>query len=445
MSSDEAELAIKENLNKAIELHRAGELTEAEAFYQAVLQLDPDHADALQLMGVIAAQLGDLSLAVQRTELALSKYPEQPVTFNNLGNMLVELDRYDDAIKAYENAVHLRPDYTQAYLNLGHVLCRANRLLEAQEAYRKVTELEVDNADGWDSLGDALHKVGRSEDAIEAFRKASELAPERTSILHHLGMALRSLDRMDDAATVYRQCLEITPDDPIAKHYLVVCGDLDEAPERVSMEFVQETFDDFAASFDMVLADLKYKVPELLGKMSADFLAAHEQETIDIVDLGCGTGLCAEHLRGLANDLVGVDLSKEMLAKAEKRGGYDDLVHGELTEYLTYCDRSFDLAFSADTFIYIGDLRSTIEAAALVLRPGGGLIFSLEKMDDAQSERSSTGFRLGLSGRYQHDKEIVTQWLNDSGFIVQEIRDAHVRNEGKVPVVGYLVAAIKPA
>ncbi|OYP35828.1 tetratricopeptide repeat protein [Rhodopirellula sp. MGV] len=445
MTSSEIQVDVEERFQKAMDLHREGELTDAESLYQAVLKDDPDHADSLQLLGVIAAQLGDLPLAVKRTELALSKYPDQPVTYNNLGNMLVELDRFEEAISAYENAIQLRPDYSQASLNLGHVLCQADNLLYAEHAYRKVTELEPQNADGWDSLGDTLHKLGRSEEALVAFSTAVEAAPERVKIRHRQGMVLRSLDRLDEAAEIYRECLVLSPEDPIAKHFLAVCGDQTEMPERVSKEYVREAFDEFAATFDEVLKDLEYSVPERLGALAQEFVQGSGKQTADIVDLGCGTGLCQPHLAEVASQLVGVDLSKEMLAKAQLRGGYDELVQAELTDYLSTCGQPFDVAIAADVFIYIGDLRSTFEAASMALRPNGGLIFSMEKMDESDRDQSPNGYRLGTSGRYQHDKTVFSQWLSESGFEIEQILEEHVRNEGKVPVTGYLVVATKRA
>ncbi|MEO1527508.1 MAG: tetratricopeptide repeat protein [Planctomycetota bacterium] len=441
MTTNESGACLADYLNEGMELHRRGELTDAEEQYQNVLKIDPDHSDALQLLGVVAAQLGNFSLAVERAELAISKDPNQPVTYNNLGNMLVELDRFDDAIDAYKNAIHLRPDYAHAHQNLGHVLCRVDQLLDALQAYQTTTELDPENPDAWDAYADSLHKIGRTEESVEAFQRAIDLAPERVPFLHRLGAALRSLSRLDEAASIYHRCLELKPTDPIAKHFVHVCQVGAPTPERVSAEFVEKTFDDFAESFDTVLSDLKYRVPEMLGEMATTFAQQHGADRLDVVDLGCGTGLCAEALRAVSDRLTGVDLSQKMLDKAAERGGYDELVRDELTTYLEGRSDEFDLAFSADTLMYIGDLRATFAAAADALRPRGGLIFSLESLDDEVN--SDHGYLLNASGRFQHKKAVIVGWLEDAGFAVDQIESARLRDEGRESVTGYLVVATR--
>lgn len=441
MDREGSDLSLEECFQQGMELHREGELTNAEEQYRRVLEIDPDHADALQLMGVVAAQLGNFPLAVERARLAISKHPDQPVTYNNLGNMLVELDRYDEAIDAYRNAIHLRPDYAHAHQNLGHVFCRVDQLLDALHAYQRTTELEPENADAWDSLGDSLHKIGRSEEAIDAYRRAIELDPERVPIMHRLGVALRALNRIEEAGAVYRRCLELRPEDPIAEHFLHVCEDGAPTPERVSQEFVEKTFDEFAESFDTVLSDLQYRVPEMLGEVATDHASRRASTELDVVDLGCGTGLCVQPLRAISQRLVGVDLSEKMLAKAKERGGYDDLVRDELTSYLESHAGEFDLAFSADTLMYIGDLRPTFAAASAAVRAGGGLIFSLEKLDEGVE--TENGYALNVAGRFQHDRETVARWLDEADFEVRTIREEELRDEGRDGVMGYLIEAIR--
>lgn len=433
-------------LREAIALHRQGELTLSERAYEKVLEIDPNQTDALQLLGVIAAQMGNTTLAIERVNRSIAINPRQPGALNNLGNMLVEEDRYEEAIDAYERAIHFDPKNAQAYLHLGHVFGYVDRHLDAVRAYQRCTELEPENAAAWNSLGSELDKVGRSDDAVQAYRRSIEIDPNYQSPKDGLGKVLRQLGRLDEALQVYQQWLAIAPDNPIAKHYVLVCGSGDSTPDRASAEYVKSTFDGFAESFDSQLSDLDYRVPDLIGDLVQELFAGEQAKSLRVVDLGCGTGLCATHLRGLSAHLVGVDLSPGMLEKASQRNLYDELIEAELTEYLGDCSENFDLMVSADTLIYIGDLRSTFAVAAGKLQPGRPLVFSIEKLETGSDEAGGVGdagYRLGSSGRYQHTEACIRNWLDDNGFAVQSCVEAEVRKEGRDVVTGYLFTAIR--
>ena len=130
-------------------------------------------------------------------------------------------------------------------------------------------------------------------------------------------------------------------------------------------------------------------------------------------DLGCGTGQVGVLLRPSAHRLVGVDLSPGMLAKASQRGVYDELTDDELTAFLRARSNAFDLVVSADTLIYIGDLRPVFRAAAGALRNGGRFVFTLET---GQNEEAEQGYALARSGRYVHDPRWVVAQLAAAGF-----------------------------
>src|SRR3546814_6752733 len=89
-------------------------------------------------------------------------------------------------------------------------------------------------------------------------------------------------------------------------------------------------FDQFAHDFDEVLAKLDYQAPKLIEGAVARWLAGQEASDLDILDAGCGTGLCGLLLKPRARKLTGVDLSPGMIEKAQERGVYDELVAAEL-------------------------------------------------------------------------------------------------------------------
>jgi predicted TPR repeat methyltransferase len=88
-----------------------------------------------------------------------------------------------------------------------------------------------------------------------------------------------------------------------------------DVPVRAPDAYVQQVFDRFSRTFEAKLAKLEYRAPDLVvGSLAATGVPPDGSR--QILDLGCGTGLCGPLLRPYAAHLVGVDLSTGMLAHA---------------------------------------------------------------------------------------------------------------------------------
>jgi predicted TPR repeat methyltransferase len=160
----------------------------------------------------------------------------------------------------------------------------------------------------------------------------------------------------------------------------------------------------------------------------------------DILDAGCGTGLCGEHFKPFARRLVGVDLSVEMLGKAAARKLYDDLILGELTAFVGAVPAAWDVIISADTLVYFGDLAPVMAAARRALRPSGHLVFTLEHASD---EQAPSGFRINPHGRYSHTEAYVRAVLAAAQLAARQVTPVHLRVELSQPVEGLLVVAAR--
>jgi predicted TPR repeat methyltransferase len=157
----------------------------------------------------------------------------------------------------------------------------------------------------------------------------------------------------------------------------------------------------------------------------------------DMLDVGCGTGLCGPLIAPYARTLVGVDLSARMLAQAREKQVYDELLQMELTAALRgRAAASADVIVSADTLVYFGDLSNVAAAAAHALRPGGSFVFTLERATAA----AVRDFRLEVHGRYTHAQDYVDAVLRDHG-LQAEIGHADLRTESGMPVAGLVVRA----
>jgi predicted TPR repeat methyltransferase len=193
-----------------------------------------------------------------------------------------------------------------------------------------------------------------------------------------------------------------------------------------------------ADSFDGHLVDnLDYRAPRLVAEALATVLPTPNAD-LDILDAGCGTGLCGPLLRPYARKLVGVDLSAKMLTKAAGRRTYDDLVKYELTEFFSRESDVYDVIASADTLCYFGDLVPVISAAAKALKTNGLLVFTLE-----EAGRDASTYQLNPHGRYAHARAYAETVLARAELSVRSISSVVLRNEGKQPVAGHLVVAAK--
>jgi predicted TPR repeat methyltransferase len=160
---------------------------------------------------------------------------------------------------------------------------------------------------------------------------------------------------------------------------------------------------------------------------------------LDVLDAGCGTGLCGPLVAPYARRLVGVDLSEGMLVHAKEKNIYHALMKAELTDYLHDNSEAFDLIVSADTLVYFGDLRSVLGAAARALRPNGLFVFTLEHMVGGEAD---VDYHLELHGRYSHARAYVERLLA-AVRLLPEIARAELRMESGAPVAGLVIRAGK--
>ncbi len=210
-----------------------------------------------------------------------------------------------------------------------------------------------------------------------------------------------------------------------------------ETPRTQPAALVADLFDDLAERFEKHLVGrLQYRVPHRVAEI---VLARRPQRRLDLLDLGCGTGLLGLCLGRLDGDLVGVDLSARMLDQAAPLGIYDTLHQGDaLAELRDTPAQRYDCIAACDVFIYVGDLSDLIPAAFRALRPGGTLIFSCEEALADEGE-----LRLRASGRYAHSRESVASLCRDAGFVSCTFEDIVLRLEADQPIAGYIASAEK--
>lgn len=421
----------------AIRLHQARELDDAEELYRTILDQYPKCPEALHFFGLLMHQKGDNAQAIRLIEQAITEAPEYSDAHNNLGNIFNRLEDFGKAAESYRHALALNPDNAAAFNNFGVVLSQLSRIEEAVAAFCKAIELMPENAEFYRNLGNAYKKQGEFLACIEAYRKVIGLKPYHAANYENLCAAMCLQGLAEEAIGLVREWLELDPENPLALHRLhAYTGEFD--LPRATDEYIIQTFDDFADSFDMVLRRLDYKAPFLVSEAVKDIFN-HTEKGLEILDAGCGTGLCGPLLKPYAKHMVGVDLSAKMLERAKNRACYDELLHAELTECMASYPLACDVIVSADTLVYFGDLAAVCLAVHGALLPGGHFVFTVERSEASIAQ----GFKILPHGRFCHTEIYIRDVIMSTGLVAIKLEKVMLRYEGGVPVDGFLVVARK--
>lgn len=336
---------------------------------------------------------------------------------------------YPAAARQFEAALALAPGRPSVLANLGAARVRLNQYAEAVPVLEQALQGDAQQGEAWGHLGTALQQLGRLPQAVDAFRRALDLNVGVVEVWSRCGSCLRELGRLPEAADCFERAIALGADDPLHRYYLAAArGD---SSVQAPREYVEGLFDQYAHEFDSHLTQaLRYETPSRLMRCLD---GVHRGRWRHCADLGCGTGLMGKLLRPRVDVQVGVDLSAGMLEQARAAGYYDELVHGDVAEWLAMQPRAaFDLIVAADVLVYVGALERTFDAAARALGDGGWFAFSVEALDQ-------TGEDLRLQGslRYAHHLDHLRRLARTHGLTERVVERVALREDQGRPVMGW--------
>ena len=314
---------------------------------------------------------------------------------------------------------------------------RAGRAREAEASFRAIIASQPENAAAHYGIGCTLDHRGDEYGAAHAYRLALECDPLHDQAYERLGRLHLAGQRPDLAAMVFVDWQRHRPGHPVAAHLLAALGH-EPVPERASAGFVRSAFERFADEFDLVMDNIGYCGPMLLGMVLERELGPGGQ-AYEVLDAGCGTGLCAPELRPYARTLTGVDLSAPMLEQAGIRGQYDRLVESDLVDHLAMTPGVYDVIGCVETLIYFGALDALAANVRLALRPDGLFVFTTQPLDGEGA--GGPDFRLDPSGRYSHREAHLADTLVAAGLRDVILSRAEIRTEGGEPVTALVGSA----
>lgn len=253
-ANNSKEKSLHHHLARAVRWHRQGELKKAESAYRKILRQNPDHADALNLLGLIAYQRKDFENAERLINQAIELNNSNSDYHNNLGTVLKALGRLAEAHKAYLRALDLKPDcantaynmgglclvngdtdqaihyyrktiavapgFHQAYTNLSAIYNERKEYQNAVDCCRQGIQSGAGDAALYNNLGNALKGIGQYDQAVAIFEKTIQLNPSSTEAHSNLGNTLRDLGRSREAIAAYQKALQADPDNGEAHNNL---------------------------------------------------------------------------------------------------------------------------------------------------------------------------------------------------------------------------------
>ena len=192
--------------------HLGGRFDSAETLYRQVLAYEPNHAEAMRLLGTVAAQTGQLETALDLISRAIRLDPADASAFDSLGSTLQGLGRETEAIAAYRNALKLNPRFVIARCNLACVWLARGDVAAAIEELRAAVEIQPDSALAWHTLSHALMASGEYKEAVVASQRVLHFAPESAEAFNLMGLAFAALGNHGDALAAFENALRRAPE-----------------------------------------------------------------------------------------------------------------------------------------------------------------------------------------------------------------------------------------
>ncbi|NTU59257.1 MAG: tetratricopeptide repeat protein [Chlorobiaceae bacterium] len=202
----------QEKVQRALAFHQQGKIAQAQALYEEVLAMTPDHADALHLSGVAAAQSNNLLKAIDLIGKAIELSPNNATYYYNRGKSFQELKKFDDAIACYDNAIAIMADYAEAYSNRGLALHALKQFDDALASFNRAIALKPDFAEAFNNRGNALRELRQTQAAVESYEQAIALKPDFAEAFHNRGIAFRELKQAEAALASFDLAIALRPD-----------------------------------------------------------------------------------------------------------------------------------------------------------------------------------------------------------------------------------------
>lgn len=198
-------------IQQAMAFHQQGQLVKAQALYEEIIKVEPAHFQALNLLGMVAAQANNLPKAVDLISQSIALKSDYAEAYCNLGNVLQGFGQLEKAIINYDQAIAIKHDYADAYFSRGVVLKNLQRLDAAIASYDQAIFFNSNHVAAYYNRGNVLKELGQLAEAIASYNQVITLKADHLDAYYNRGVALYGLKQFDAAINSYDRVIELKP------------------------------------------------------------------------------------------------------------------------------------------------------------------------------------------------------------------------------------------
>jgi len=195
----------------ALDCQRRGDIGRAEALYAEVVELEPDHAGALHLLGAAALARGAAERARDLLCRAAQINAGVAEVHADLGNALQVLGRPDEALASYDQALRLKPRLLAAVFNRALLKQQRGALEEALADYDHALAIDPRLLAALYNRAVLLGALGRLAEAMNGYDACLRIDPGHMEALNNRGIALLDLRRPAEALVCFDAILARSP------------------------------------------------------------------------------------------------------------------------------------------------------------------------------------------------------------------------------------------
>ena len=311
-----------------------GDKKKALGLYKKALEINPLSTTALLNISTIYYELKKYENSLNFANNVLEINPNNFSAILNIANIYYANKEYNSALELYQKLYEINPKSYIAIANIANTCYNLNQFIRAIEFAKMAIDMRPNSVEPYIVAGNSYAELLKKEDAATLLKKAASIAPTSEWVCNsiaslfmkmgnykqglnyawrlfslknnitaedHINFGYILYEAHDENQTeLVEEYLTLWekkyPNNPIVHHSCCALRNIQEI-QTSDIDYIKNLFDGFAPSFDNILMELDYIVPQSIAEILKNNLKTKLFKKHQILDIGCGTGLCTEELK----------------------------------------------------------------------------------------------------------------------------------------------------